>query len=45
LLENAGGSIKRACAIADLSRTRLYNLMKEHEISRRYSSSEDSDIA
>jgi len=31
----AGGSIKRACEIADLSRTRLYYLMQEHGVSRQ----------
>jgi two-component system NtrC family response regulator len=35
LMERAGGSIKRACEIADLSRTRLYYLMQEHGVSKR----------
>lgn len=35
LMEQSGGSIKRACEIADLSRTRLYYLMQEHGVSKR----------
>jgi len=35
LMIRAGGSIKRACEIADLSRTRLYYLMQEHGVSRQ----------
>jgi two-component system NtrC family response regulator len=35
LLERSGSSIKRACEIAGLSRTRLYYLMQEHGVTRR----------
>lgn len=34
LLEQARGSIKEACKLSGLSRTRLYVLMKEHSISK-----------
>ncbi|WP_462326617.1 sigma-54-dependent transcriptional regulator [Desulfobaculum sp.] len=34
LLQETGGSIKEACALSGLSRTRLYVLMKEHGITR-----------
>jgi two-component system NtrC family response regulator len=37
LMDRAQGSIKRACEIADLSRTRLYYLMQEHGVSKRES--------
>lgn len=34
LMKEARGSIKEACRLAGLGRTRLYNLMKKHGISR-----------
>ncbi|SIO31889.1 sigma-54-dependent transcriptional regulator [Halodesulfovibrio marinisediminis] len=34
LIRQANGSIKEACKLSGLSRTRLYVLMKEHDISR-----------
>ncbi|NJB69116.1 two-component system NtrC family response regulator [Desulfobaculum xiamenense] len=34
LMSDAGGSIKEACRLSGLSRTRLYVLMKEHGITR-----------
>jgi len=34
VLEKTRGNIKKACEITDLSRTRLYHLLKEHEISK-----------
>ena len=34
LIRRANGSIKEACKLSGLSRTRLYVLMKEHDISR-----------
>jgi len=37
LMERAQGSIKQACEIADLSRTRLYYLMQEHGVSKKES--------
>lgn len=35
LMERADGSIKRACELAGLSRTRLYYLMQEHNVTKR----------
>ena len=34
LLEDVGGDIEAACAIADISRSRLYGLLKSHRIDR-----------
>jgi two-component system NtrC family response regulator len=34
LIRQANGSIKEACKLSGLSRTRLYVLMKEHDISK-----------
>ncbi|OGR34244.1 MAG: Fis family transcriptional regulator [Desulfovibrionales bacterium GWA2_65_9] len=34
LLELSGGSLKQACVIAGLGRTRLYNLLKDHGITK-----------
>ncbi len=36
LLERSGGSIKRACEMAGLSRTRIYCLMQEYGISKKF---------
>jgi two-component system NtrC family response regulator len=34
LLQQSQGCIKKACEISELSRTRLYYLMKEHNIEK-----------
>jgi two-component system NtrC family response regulator len=34
LMEQSGGSIKNACAMAKLSRTRLYILLKQHGMTK-----------
>jgi two-component system NtrC family response regulator len=34
LIRTARGSIKEACQLSGLGRTRLYTLMKKHELSR-----------
>ena len=36
LMEAAGGDVKKACELSGLSQPRLYALLKEHDVSKRF---------